>query len=234
MEAQRRSTLRLTEPWGYLNERLWREAPHQCPIDAAPREDTLAGTSHIRSDQTIGECAIERRWIMVQLPDNLELEHLKPVWISGSSLEKALELKAMLGNNAQVYVGQEPPRNEKAPSYVIFCPSGESFASEIRWLRAAVPNTSILALGSRLNLRFARTTLLAGGHGFIHLGMQPAQVFRALAAAQEDKTLVPRELLADFLDEMLSQEDVTVLYPRQREFLELIMASWPIQDEIVV
>ncbi len=140
----------------------------------------------------------------------------------------------MLGARARVYSGRKPPANE-APSGIIYYPKGEEdVASEVRRLRALVPGVPILVLGLRVEPQLAQTALLVGADGFIHLGMQPAQIIRALLTASKGETLVPRDLLEAFLQEMSARADLTVLTPHQREFLELVAASASYNDEIVV
>jgi hypothetical protein len=40
-------------------------------------------------------------------------------------------------------------------------------------LQALTPNVPVLPFGLRVNPRLTRTALLAGAHGFIHLGTEP-------------------------------------------------------------
>jgi hypothetical protein len=148
-------------------------------------------------------------------------------------VERALEEKA------NVYVGKELPTGE-APSSIILCPNGEGVAQEMRRLWSLAPDAPILVLGPRVEPRLARTALLAGAHGFIHVGMQPAQIARALSAVSEGYAVVPKELLDFFLAERVSCEDRADLTPDQREFLELVLlervatSAVSSTDEIVV
>lgn len=157
-----------------------------------------------------------------------------PVWVRGPHREAALLVERALEAKANVYVGKEPPTGE-APSSIILCPNGEGVAQEMRRLRSLAPDAPILVLGPRVEPRLAQTALLAGAHGFIHLGMQPAQIARALSAVSEGYAVVPKELLDFFLTEMVSREDRADLTPDQREFLELVATSAVSStDEIVV
>jgi hypothetical protein len=162
-----------------------------------------------------------------------------PVWVRGPHREATLLVERALEANANVYVGKEPPTGE-APSSIILCPNGEGVAQEMRRLRSLAPDAPILVLGPRVEPQLARTALLAGAHGFIHVGMQPAQIARALSAVSEGYAVVPKELLDFFLAEMVSREDRAGLTPDQREFLELVLlervatSAGVSTDEIVV
>jgi DNA-binding NarL/FixJ family response regulator len=143
-------------------------------------------------------------------------------------------LKAVSNTLGNIYCGQEAPV-KITPSSVIYCPNKEEdVASELERLRmVAGNNVPILVLGLSNDLRLAKTALLAGADSFIHLSTQPEQIVRALSAASEGKTLMPRDLLEAFLVEKASRGDVMVLTPHQREFLELVVEAATCKDEIV-
>ena len=160
-------------------------------------------------------------------------ETLKSVWISGCDPAIALGLEKTLEAKTRVYQGRRPPANE-SPSSIIFCPSGEDIASEVRYLRNLAQDATILVLGFCIDTQLARTALLAGAHGFIHLGMRAPQIVHTVSKTSKDESLVPRDLLEAFLEGTISREISPVLAPRQREFLELVAASTPFDVEIVV
>jgi DNA-binding NarL/FixJ family response regulator len=138
----------------------------------------------------------------------------------------------MLEAKTYVYSGQNPPVDQ-APSSIIFCPEGEDVDSDVRQLQALAPGAPILVIGLRVDTRLAQRALLAGAHGFIHLGMRPVQITYALSAAFKGKTIVPRDLLEAFLREMVSRVDL-IPTPHQREFLELVATAATSREEIVV
>jgi len=79
----------------------------------------------------------------------------------------------------------------------------------------------ILVFGLYLDLAVARTALRAGARGYIHTGMQPKQIVRAVRVAKEGQIVAPRELL----EYLISNEDIRgldILSNRQREILELV------------
>jgi len=217
-----------------MGETLRNEASGSLRIDVAPDEDApLKGKPDLRRSSNRIPQDTKKKVSKVQETEDFGFENINTVWVEQSSPEMARQLKTMLGAEARVYVGPTPLASEP-PSLVVFCANGEDAASHIGRLRALTPDASILALSSCSDPYLARETLLAGGHGFIHLGMQPAQVFRALSATSRSETLVPKALLVAFLEEKLSREHVTVLTPHQREFLELIISSGVFEEEIVV
>jgi DNA-binding NarL/FixJ family response regulator len=80
----------------------------------------------------------------------------------------------------------------------------------------------ILVFGWHLDLPLARAAIRAGASGFIHAGMTPAQLARAVAVAAKGELVAPRELLPY----LLTQEepvDTYLLSARQREVLELVV-----------
>jgi DNA-binding NarL/FixJ family response regulator len=89
--------------------------------------------------------------------------------------------------------------------------------------RQLSPSTvAILLFGWHLDLSLARDALRAGASGFIHAGMTPAQLVRAIAVAAKGELVAPRELLPY----LLTQEepvDTYLLSARQREILELVV-----------
>ncbi len=165
-------------------------------------------------------------------PAKLGFETSSLIWVKCPFPLVALGLEAGLKAAGHVYCGQEAPV-KNAPSSVIYCPAGEDVAAEVDGLRTVAGNAPILVLGLRIDPQLAQTALLAGADGFIHLGMQPAQIIHALSVAFEGKTVMSRDLLEAFLAEMASRTDLTAFTPRQREFLELVAASAIVKGDIV-
>ena len=155
------------------------------------------------------------------------------IWVSCPCKEAITLVGEALGKRARVYVGEQPPEGED-PSSVVYCPKGEGMIQGVRRLRALAQDVPLLLFGLRVDAKLARTALLVGAHGFIHLGMQPAQVARALSAASEGETIVPRELLEAFLVEMEQRAELSVLTPHQREILERLSVAATFGGEIAV
>ena len=155
------------------------------------------------------------------------------IWVSCPCKEAITLVGEALGNRARVYVGEQPPEGEK-PSSVVFYPKGEGVAQGVRRMRVMAPDVPLLLFGLGVDPKLARTALLAGAHGFIHLGMQPAQVALALSVASEGETIVSRELLEALLVEMEQRADLAVLTPHQREILERLSVAATFGGEIAV
>lgn len=151
----------------------------------------------------------------------LEVKALDPVWVIcpyptvALGLEKTLEAAARTNGGGNFY----PP---EAPSSIIYCPNGEDVASEVKRLRTLAPDASLLVFGLRLDAKLAKTAIRAGARGFIHAGMEPRQIVRALSVAAEGEIVIPRELLESLLGKAEPQVDLDALTPRQREILELV------------
>ena len=133
-------------------------------------------------------------------------------------------LKEILKDEAHVYEGRKL-RGAQDPSSVILCPNGKDVTSEVRRIRIFIPDAAILVFDMRVDPQLAAKTLRAGASGFIHAGMRPEEIVRAvrLASAGEivvSQTTVSKELLENVMSE--NPPDLGALTPRQREILELV------------
>jgi two-component system nitrate/nitrite response regulator NarL len=76
----------------------------------------------------------------------------------------------------------------------------------------------------RVDLRQSLKALRAGARGFLHAGMGPEQIVQAVRRASEGKTVISEEMLEKLIaQEESTAEDLTVLTPRQREILGLVV-----------
>lgn len=151
----------------------------------------------------------------------LRTKHSPTVWINCPFPIVALGLTEALKAEAQIHVGDEPPVEGDVSSVVYCANGGVDLGSEMERLRSLVPEASILVFGLYGNLALARSALQAGARGFIHAGMKPSQIARALSVASEGEIAVPRELLKDLIVAE-APVDTAILSPRQREILELV------------
>lgn len=120
-----------------------------------------------------------------------------------------------------MYMGPRAP--SELPSVVILCADDvEDVPDAVRRLRQLYPDIPVLIFSLRLDLRLARTALRSGARGFIHAGMTPSQVVRAVAVAKEGELVAPRELL-QFLIAPEDQVDLSILSARQTQILELVV-----------
>src|SRR5215212_4396711 len=153
---------------------------------------------------------------MTLQPNSTKL--LGVVWIDCLPSVVRVGLVRALERQARVHQGSEPPRG--APSCVVLCPNDQEDLSEhveqLRELSWDAP--PILVFGSHLDLPLARDALKAGASGFVHAGMTPNQLLRAVSVAIRGETVAPRQLLGYLLDQD-EPANLGALSARQREIL---------------
>ena len=147
---------------------------------------------------------------------------LGTVWLAcDPNSVMALGLKQTLEKRARVWVGTGGPADE--PPLVILCPEDAEDATEgIKRFKEENPDATILVFGSRLDLSLARVALRAGARGYIHGGMRPEHMLRAVEVAAEGEIAAPRKLM----EYLLTQEEhagVDDLSARQREILGFVV-----------
>lgn len=138
----------------------------------------------------------------------------------------AVGLQRILEAGAQVHVGHEPPKHRK-PSSIVYCTDGiEGLSDGVKGVRRIFPDASLLVFGVHEDLTLARAALEAGARGFVHAGLEPGQLVRAVKVAAEGELVAPRSLL----EYLLFYDDAhngggaryQALSARQREVLELV------------
>lgn len=148
-------------------------------------------------------------------------EPLGTVWINCSYPIIAFGLIEALKGEAQAHLGATPPP-EVSLSTVVHCANGEDgLGAEIGRLRALAPDVPLLVFGLQGDLSLVRIALRAGARGFIHAGMQPSQIIRAISVTSEGEVAVPRELLKDLVAGD-APVDAAILSNRQREIMDLV------------
>jgi len=134
-------------------------------------------------------------------------------------------LKRTLEERARIYVGQTAPADP--PSSLILCAeSAEGVSERVRRAKEAHPDVPILVFGLGVDLSLARVALQAGARGFIHAGMRPEQVIRAVEIAAKGEMVAPRQLLEHMIEHLTATEeepDLEALSARQREILGLVV-----------
>lgn len=141
------------------------------------------------------------------------------IWLRCDYPVVARGLASVLGGVAEVR--GELVEELDLPSCVVICSGGEGVTKEVVKALQAAPTAPVLVVGLLNDVRCARAALRAGATGFIHVGMEPSQVRRALHVARQGETVVPRNLVA----ELVKEEDVIdpfILTSRQREILNLV------------
>jgi DNA-binding NarL/FixJ family response regulator len=153
-------------------------------------------------------------------PESLKAPVL--VWIDCSHSVMSVGLEQALEEKSRVHVGRETPE-EGAPSVVILCAEGvEDLSESVKRVQKLSPNASILVFGLNADLSLARVAFQIGAQGFIHAGMTPDQVARAVIVAASGEPVAPRELL----QHLIAYEDpvdLNILSARQKEILELVV-----------
>jgi DNA-binding NarL/FixJ family response regulator len=144
------------------------------------------------------------------------------IWVDCPYPMAAIGLAQVLEKEARVHLGREAPTGEN-PSLIILSINGlETLLEDVERVREANPDIPVLIFGLHLDLPLAQAALRLGARGFIHAGMQPEQILRALKVAKRGETVAPRELLEYMLANEKPLVDLNVLSSRQREILELV------------
>ncbi len=117
--------------------------------------------------------------------------------------------------------GPPPPEGPPAP-LVVLCSNGEGVASDLGALRARFPDAACVVLCPRPDLEVARTALRWGARGFVHAGMPPEQLARAIEVASRGETVIPRGLLEVLIASETPAASLDGLPARQREIVGLV------------
>lgn len=122
----------------------------------------------------------------------------------------------------RVRIREEAPT--ETPSAVVLCSDDvEGVPGAVRRVRELYADGPILVFGLSLDLRLARTALRSGARGFIHAGMSPSQVLRAVGVAVRGELVAPRGLLEYLMTPPEDRADLSMLSVRQREILEFVV-----------
>lgn len=145
------------------------------------------------------------------------------VWIESPYPVVALGLERVLKPETRVHYGTEPPAGDTPALVVLVVDEVEDIPAGIKRARKVNPEATVLVFSVRMDLSIAQAALRSGARGYIHAGMKPAQVTRALMVASRGELAAPRELLERLVArEDDSSKDLSSLSPRQREILELV------------
>jgi DNA-binding NarL/FixJ family response regulator len=104
---------------------------------------------------------------------------------------------------------------------VVCCDDGKNLTEKIKNTRETAPEAPVVVVGLLNEAKRAKTALRSGASGFLHVGMTPSQIRRAVCLAGEGETVIPRDLVADLIKEE-EVVDPLVLTPRQREILDIV------------
>jgi len=144
------------------------------------------------------------------------------VWISCDPHSMvSIGLRRILEERATVRTGRQNPG--EAPSSIVLCSDDvEGISDSVGRIKEQNPGASVLVFGLHEDLPLARAALRAGARGFIHAGMRPEQLLRAVEIAAEGEIVAPRRLL-EYLINHEEHTDLGALTARQREILSLVV-----------
>jgi DNA-binding NarL/FixJ family response regulator len=144
------------------------------------------------------------------------------IWVDCPPSVVITGLVRALGEQARVHFGKGPPG--EVPSSVILYASGQEDLSESieRHRKVSPDKPPILVFGPHLDLALARDALRAGASRFVHAGMIPNQLLRAVAVATKGELVAPRELPKYPLSEE-EPANFGLLSARQREILGYVV-----------
>lgn len=130
-------------------------------------------------------------------------------------------LKQALEGRARVYGGSKPP--PEPPSSIVLCSDDAEKTSEgVKRLTTEYPDAAVVVFSLQMNLSVALAGLRSGARGFVHAGMSPEQIARAVEVAAEGEMVAPRKLL-EYLITNEERADLGALSVRQREILGLVV-----------
>jgi DNA-binding NarL/FixJ family response regulator len=154
-------------------------------------------------------------------------EALKAVWIKSNSSLLSVGLESALRKGGiSVHRGPQAPHQQgTAPSVVVYSPKDEELASGVQELKELNPQAAIVVFGASADLSLARAAVQAEADGFLHAGMSPEQIARALHKAHEGEDVTPRQLLGGLVKEMVAKArrpDLSRFGSRKIEILEMV------------
>jgi len=150
-----------------------------------------------------------------------ERKPLGLVWIDCPYPVVAAGLKSALERRARIHLGSSPPQDD-VPASAIFDTGGvQGLADGIKRFQDTNPAITILVFNLQVDLPLARAALRLGARGFIHAGMEPEQIARAVEVAAGGEIVAPRKLL-EFLIGNEDPANLEALTPRQRDILGLV------------
>jgi DNA-binding NarL/FixJ family response regulator len=151
------------------------------------------------------------------------------VWVKSTPSIASTGLALILERKFRVHRGEAlPPAAEPHSAAICFLEGGEDdedVASLVRTTKAAAPEAAVLVLAPSLDLPLICAAVSAGARGFLHTGVPPGQLTRAISVILRGQMALPREILeasVNWLNEQRRGPDLSSLSKRQSEILELV------------
>jgi DNA-binding NarL/FixJ family response regulator len=131
---------------------------------------------------------------------------------------------AQMLEGTQIHHRQGPMELDESCAVLLWVEDQTSLHEGIERIQKTRPDSPVLVLGLREDPSLALAALKAGARGFVHAGMDPEQVARAISVAAKGEIVAPRWLLAHLVEEVASEEppELSSLSLRQREVLKLV------------
>lgn len=172
------------------------------------------GTGYGQNDETNGRP--ETQPAAQNMPNNLEFVRIVcPYPMVTAGLARALE-------KARISYGAEPPLGGSPHRVVLWVDAAQDLPEAVAHVRETSPKAPILVFTLRSDLPLAQSALETGARGFIHAGMTPEQVVRALSVVSTGEIVAPRELLEFLLANEDSPTNLEDVPERQRVILDLL------------
>lgn len=147
-------------------------------------------------------------------------EPLGLVWMDCHYPMLSAGLESVLETKARLHRGGTPPAER--PSVAVCClHTDEDVGQRIARLKGSAGGAPVLAFGLSADAVLARAALRAGARGFLHCGMEPAQIVRAVSVAIRGEVVIPRGMLGELVAENATP-NFPALTARQREVLDLV------------
>ena len=152
-----------------------------------------------------------------------ETKPLGLVWLDCPDSLLASGLKETLRQHALVCCSTKAPVGLRPSLIIVPAEREDGAAEEVSRVKEMSPETPVVLLGLRADLALARVAMSSGAKGFVHAGMPPEQIVRALTVVQKGEVAVPRELVSGLLaQEEEAAAELLPLTPRQEEILGLV------------
>lgn len=149
------------------------------------------------------------------------------VWIKSTASLASVGLEiALKKSGIRAHRRLEAPQ-DPTPSVVVYCleDKEDDLTSRVQELKELAAAAAVVIFAVSADLSLARAAILAGAKGFLHAGMPPEQIARALRKAGEGEEVMPREVLMGLVSEIVAKErepDLSQLGLRKVEILEMV------------
>jgi DNA-binding NarL/FixJ family response regulator len=143
------------------------------------------------------------------------------VWVDTPYPVLAAGFERSLRGKARVHHEPTPPA-EQPIAAILDATDGRDVVAGVRRLKREGSGVSVLVFALAVDLPLAQSAIRAGAQGFIHAGMQPDQIARAVEVVGKGEIVAPRQLL-EYLIHNDAPVGADILTTRQNDIMELVM-----------